>query len=69
VDSESTLQDIYSEDSVSVTELNSEADATLIDIIRGYSHLYAKNLKDFKNKNVRERSWIEITSVLNCSGM
>jgi len=69
VDSESTLQDIYSEDSVSVTELNSEADATLIDIIRGYSHLYAKNLKDFKNKNVREQSWIEITSVLNCSGM
>jgi len=69
VDSESTLQDVYSEDSVSVTELNSEADSTLIDLVRGYSHLYAKNLKDFKDKNVRERSWMEIASILNCSGI
>lgn len=54
---------------VPMTELNTEADATLIDIVRGYPPIYAKNLKDFKDKNVRERSWAEIASVLNCSGM
>ncbi|XP_025155183.1 uncharacterized protein LOC112588707 isoform X1 [Harpegnathos saltator] len=53
--------------SIHTTELNTEADATFIDIVRGYPHLYAKNLKDFKDKNVRERSWEEIASVLNCS--
>lgn len=68
VDSEDT-QDMFSEDSVFVADSNSDADAILIDTIRGYPHLYAKNLKDFKDKNVRERSWIEIASILHCSGM
>lgn len=67
-DSEDT-QDMYPDMSVLVTELNTEADATFIDIVRGYPYIYAKNLKDFKDKNVRERSWVEIASVLNCSGM
>lgn len=62
-------QDIYSQDlGVPVTELNTEADATFIDIVRSYPHL-AKNLKDFKDRNIRERSWEEIASVVNCSGM
>ncbi|XP_071631348.1 uncharacterized protein [Temnothorax longispinosus] len=61
-------QDMYSQDmDVSVTELNIESDATFIDVVRGYPHIYAKNLKDFKDKNVRERSWVEIASVMNCS--
>lgn len=60
-------QDEFSQD-VSVSEVNTEADATLIDIVRGYPHLYAKNLKDFKDKNIRERSWMEIASILKCSG-
>ncbi|KAL0108613.1 hypothetical protein PUN28_015228 [Cardiocondyla obscurior] len=55
------------EQDISLNEVNTEDDATLIDIIRGYPHLYAKNLKDFKNKNVREQSWLEIASILKCS--
>lgn len=64
--------DMYSQDEcsqdVSVSEVNTEADAIFIDIVRSYPHIYAKNLKDLKDKNVRERSWMEIASALNCSG-
>ncbi|EZA49505.1 hypothetical protein X777_12243 [Ooceraea biroi] len=60
-------QDINLQDSIPI-EVNIEADAIFIDIVKNYPDL-CKNLKDFKDKNVRERAWVDIASILNCSGM
>ncbi|XP_026825152.1 uncharacterized protein LOC113561866 [Ooceraea biroi] len=58
-------QDINLQDSIPI-EVNIEADAIFIDIVKNYPDL-CKNLKDFKDKNVRERAWVDIASILNCS--
>lgn len=60
-----------SENTSSWTDCESvtENDISLINLVRGYSHRYNKNSKDHKDKNMRDRSWEEIGSILKCSGM
>lgn len=48
---------------------NTDCDAMIIDAVRGYPHLYSKSNKNFKDKNMRDTSWTEISNNLNLSGM
>jgi len=41
------------------------SDELLIDAIRNYPHLYNPALKEFKDSQMKENSWIEISNVMD----
>jgi len=50
------------------TTINYENDVLLIDLIKGYPHLYDKSLKDYKDQLMKEKSWLEISEIMQLSG-
>jgi len=46
-----------------------EDDSLLVDLVKGYSHLYNKQSKDFKDIKKRNNSWEEIGEILNATGI
>jgi len=45
-----------------------ENDVLLIDLIKGYPHLYDKSLKLYKDQLIKEKSWLEISEIMQLSG-
>jgi len=43
------------------------SDELLIDAIKNYPHLYNPALKEFKDSQMKENSWIEISNVMDMS--
>lgn len=41
------------------TTINYEKDILLIDLIKGYPHLYDKSTKDYKYQLMKEKSWLK----------
>ncbi|GAB1868662.1 Aminopeptidase n [Camponotus japonicus] len=44
-----------------------ENDGLLIDLIKGYPHLYDKSLKNYKDQLIKEKSWLEISEIMQLS--
>lgn len=57
----------YTENRVEIKNIR-EGDYLLIDLVKYNSHLYNKELKDFKDIEKREQTWREIAASLNISG-
>lgn len=45
-----------------------EKDSLLVDLVKGYPHLYDKQSRDFKDIKKRNNSWEEIGEILNATG-
>lgn len=56
----------YTENRVEIKNIR-EGDYLLIDLVKYNSHLYNKELKDFKDIEKREQTWREIAASLNIS--
>jgi len=50
------------------TTVNNENDVLLIDLIKGYAHFYDKSSKDYKDQLIKEKSWFEISEIMQLSG-
>lgn len=46
-----------------------EEDSLLVDLVKGYPHIYNKQSKDFKDIIKRNNSWKEIGDILNATGI
>lgn len=46
-----------------------EEDSLLVDLVKGYPHIYDKESKDFKDILKRNNSWTEIGEILNATGI
>lgn len=57
----------YTDNRVQIKTIR-EGDYLLIDLVKHNSHLYNKELKDFKDIEKREQTWHEIAGSLNISG-
>lgn len=49
-------------------ETEIDADEKLIDIVKGYKSLYDKLSPDYKNKQIRENAWKEISETMGQAG-
>lgn len=49
------------------TMINYENDVLLIDLIKGYPHLYDKSLKNYKDQLMKEKSWLEVSEIMQLS--
>lgn len=64
-----SLNDIVSETNISNKNVyenmaSNEGDALLIDLVRGYPHLYDKTSPNFKDSLMKENSWEEIAKIM-----
>lgn len=48
--------------------ISREEDSLLVDLVKGYPHLYDKQSRDFKDIKKRNNSWKEIGQILNATG-
>lgn len=46
--------------------ISSSGDSLLIDLVRGYPHLYDKSSPNFKDSIMKENSWNEIGKIIMC---
>jgi len=46
-----------------------EEDSLLIDLVKGYPHLYDKESKDYKDIIKKNNSWKEIGEILDATGI
>jgi len=51
------------------TMTSREEDSLLVDLVKGYPHLYNKESRDFKDIIKKNNSWKEIGDILNTTGM
>ncbi len=66
---EEKINEMYAiSDTENIEMKNDEENRLLIDLIQGYLHLYAKKDSNYKNKNMKEKSWQEISKIMNKSG-
>lgn len=47
--------------------INYENDVLLIDLMKGCPQLYDKSLKDYKDQLMKEKSWLEISKLMQLS--
>ncbi|XP_077282821.1 uncharacterized protein LOC143908866 [Temnothorax americanus] len=59
--------DIHEVVEVEGESLEKGTDELLIDAVRSYPHLYNSSLKEYKDTNMKENSWIEISKILDMS--
>jgi len=48
-----------------VGNFEKRSDTLLIDAIRSYSHLYNSSLKKFKDAQMKENSWNEMSKIMS----
>jgi hypothetical protein len=59
---EAVLQNEHEE--IDIT--SSSGDSLLIDLVRGYPHLYDKSSSNYKDSIMKENSWNEIGQIMMC---
>ncbi|CAG9822121.1 unnamed protein product [Phaedon cochleariae] len=65
VDSEQATTQEQSDNLEALHIIQKTGDELLIDMIKSYPFLYKKQLKEYKDKNMKENAWEEIASCLN----
>lgn len=54
--------------SINCAYCEEDIDVVLIDLVKNFPYLYDKSTKDFKNATKKERTWMEISTILKLSG-